>query len=300
MKKTYSIKDLELISGIKAHTIRMWESRYQLIEPQRTPTNIRFYTDEDIKKLLNISAVLNNGMKISQAARLSEDELLSSVSDLEKLHNNYDAHSRRLKVAMMEYDEALMNNIINNCLIKYGTPETLDKILGPFIRQVGLLWQINAISVGHEHFVSNVLRAKLFSLLDHIGSTGNASTPGVILFLPANELHELSLLYLYYHFKRAGYRTLYLGQDVPLEYLREAADVFKPKYLVSVLTTQPHFEDVGFYFERINELFDLDKMTFLLTGIQLADKEIEVQNSGIELFEGVNELKTSFLRKSPA
>ncbi len=298
MKNTYSIKELELISGIKAHTIRIWESRYDLIKPHRTKTNIRYYTDEDIKKLLNISVVLKSGMKISQAAKLTEDELLSSVSSTDTLQDNFEGQRKRLKLAMMEYDEQGMNAIINSCMIKHGTLETLDGILGPFIKDIGLLWQINAIGVGHEHFVSNVLKMKLFSLIDNIHVPLTPSSPKAILFLPGDELHELSLLYLYYHFKRNAFRTLYLGQDVPLEYVLEVADKFEPSYIVSVFTTQPHFEELDVYFDRIADLFDLSKTKFFLTGSQLGKKELEVKSAGIELFNTAGSLKAELLRKS--
>ncbi len=297
MKKTYSIKDLELISGIKAHTIRIWESRYNLIKPQRTTTNIRYYTDEDVKKLLNVSVVIKNGMKISQAAKLTEDELLSSVSGIDRYLDNFESQRKRLKVAMMEYDEASMNNIINSCLIKYGTVETLDGILGPFMNEIGFLWQTNVIGVGHEHFVSNVLKMKMFSLLDHVNAPLLPSAPGVIFFLPSGELHELSLLYLCYHFKRAGYRTLYLGQDVPLEYVAEVSDKFGPQYLVSIFTTQPHFEDLDFYFDRIEDLFNKGEVKFLLTGSQLLDRKAKSKSAGVEVFDCVDDLKSAFLRK---
>ncbi len=297
MTKTYSIKDLELITGVKAHTIRIWESRYNLIQPERTPTNIRYYTDEDIKKLLNVSVVIKNGMKISQAAKLTNEELLSSVSSVERYQDNFEGQRKKLKVAMMEYDEVSMNNIINSCMIRYGTLETLDGILGPFINEIGLLWQTNAIGVGHEHFVSNVLKVKMISLLDNINTPPLAAAPSVIFFLPSGELHELSLIYLYYHCKRAGFRTLYLGQDVPLEFVFQAADIFKPQYLVSIFTTQPHFEDLGYYFDRIEELFDTRKIHFLLTGLQLINAEKINKSAGIELFGGVGDLKDAFLRR---
>lgn len=297
MKKSYSIKDIELITGIKAHTIRIWESRYNLIKPQRTDTNIRLYTDEDIKKLLNISVVLQNGMKISHAAKLSDSELLSSVSVIDTYQGSFEGQRKALKVAMMGYDEFSMNNIINSCMIKHGTQETLDELLGPFINEIGLLWQTNAIGVGHEHFVSNVLRMKMFSLLDHISTPHSPTKPGVIFFLPSGELHELGLLYLCYNFKKAGFKTMYLGQDVPLDYVFEASEIFNPEYLVSIFTTQPHFEDLDYYFGRIAELFGSRKMEFLLTGFQLSKLRKKVETPSVQAFESVGDLKNEFLRR---
>lgn len=296
MKKTYTIKDLELISGIKAHTIRIWEKRYNLIEPHRTSTNIRYYTDEDIKKLLNVSLAVKNGMKISHVAKLNEDELMTSVLGMEKYQDNFESKRKRLKVAMMEYDGATMNDIINKCFIKYGAVETLDEILGPFINEVGLLWQVSAISVGHEHFASNILRTKMFALLDDITQVPKPGAPSVVLFLPSGELHELSLLYLWYHLKRTGFNTLYLGQDVPLEYVFEASQKFRTNYFISVLTTHPHFEELPFYFDRIKKLFKNGGQKFLLSGWQVSGDDVDFQNNDIQLFKSVGALKESALK----
>lgn len=297
MKKNYSIKDLELISGIKAHTIRIWESRYDLIKPQRTKTNIRYYRDSDIIKLLNVAVVIKNGMKVSQVAKLSEEELVSFVSSAYSYQDGFEDQVKRLTLAMLEYDELSMNTIINSCIMKYGMLKTLDDILGPFINEVGWLWQTKAIGVGHEHFASNVLRMRLFSLIENLQNPVLALAPRVILFLPSGEFHELSLLYLNYHFKLAGFKVLYLGQDMPLEYVSEVAEKFNPQYLVSIFSMQPHFEDLDYYFERIKELFDLRKVKFYLSGYQLLNFEKSIKTTGIEVFKTIGDLRTSFLRK---
>lgn len=295
MQKSYSIKDLEMLSGIKAHTIRAWESRYDLINPERSDTNIRFYTDKHLKKILNVSVLIKGGMKIGRVAKMSDEEVSSSVSSVDQIQNGFDSQLKRLKIAMLEYDEGALNTILNSCVLRYGTDETLDNVVGPFIREMGMLWQTNAIQVSHEHFVTSIIKMKLFSLIEHLGSPSSGTSKKVLLFLPGNELHELSLLYLYYYLKKAEYKVLYLGQSLPLEYVKEAADKFKPDFCVSVCTTNPHRNDVAAYFKNIDTLFDLIQTPFYFTGGQTAlFSEVE-SPKGIKVIPDLIKLKTDLI-----
>lgn len=236
-------------------------------------------------------------MKIGQVAKMTDEELTSSVTSIGKEHNPYDTQINKLKIAMLEYDEATFNAVLSACFMRYGTDETIDKVMGVFIHEVGLLWQIGAITVAHEHFISNLIKMKLLSLIDHLTPSYTADTKNAVLFLPAGELHELSLLYLYYHLKNSGVRVFYLGQSLPLEYVQQVSSRWKVDFYVSVLTTQPHFEEVGFYFEKIRELFDLSNNKFFLTGPQCGNLNELPKSSGIEVVSGVIELKKFLLHQ---
>lgn len=297
MQAKYSIKDLEQLSGIKAHTLRAWETRYNLIDPYRTSTNIRYYVDDHLKKILNISILVKSGMKIGQVAKMTDDELISSVTSVGKEHNPYDTQLNKLKVAMLEYDEAAFNAVLSTCFMRFGTDETLDRVIGVFINEVGFLWQIGAITVTHEHFISNLIKMKLLSLIDNLTPSYTSDSKNVVLFLPAGELHELSLLYLYYHLKNKGFRVFYLGQSLPLEYVQQISLRWEVDFYVCICTTQPHFEEVGFYFERIEELFDLSKNKFFLTGPQCENLNVVTKHSGIEVVSDVMSLKNILLQK---
>jgi len=278
METKYSIKDLENLSGIKAHTIRAWESRYDLLEPCRTDTNIRYYLDDHLKKILNIAVLVKGGMRISNVAKMSTEEIRSAVIDSGRYEGNYDSQINALKIAMLEYDEYLFDNIFNKCLIQFGTEETLNDILGPFIIQIGTLWQAGAINVSNEHFISNLMKQKLFAIIDQIIIPQPKSTQmSYVLYLPSEELHELSLLYLYYYLKKNGHRVVYLGQSVPIEYLKEVSDKTKIDRFISVFTSRPHFEEMDFYFERIGEMFKDDRYQFFLSGLQF--KNYDIQNN---------------------
>lgn len=274
METKYSIKDLEHLSGIKAHTIRAWESRYKLISPKRTETNIRYYVDHDLKKILNIAVLVKGGMRISAVAEMRDAQIRSAVIDAGRYQGNYDSQINALKIAMLEYDEYLFDSVFNKCLIQFGPEETLTHILGSFIQQVGVLWQSGAINVSNEHFISNLVKQKLFSLIDQ--TTIPQPNPGrksLVLYLPAGELHELGLLYLYYHLKKKGHRVIYLGQSVPMAYLKEVSDKTKIDQFVSIFTSRPQFEEMDVYFDQVGEMFDPENYRFFITGLQFSNKQ---------------------------
>lgn len=296
MNSKYSIKDLEQLSGIKAHTLRAWEQRYSLIEPHRTDTNIRYYIDDHLKKILNIAVLVKSGMRISKVANLSQEEIRASVIDAGRYRGNYESQINAFKIAMIDYDEYLFENVFNKCLMQFGTDETLTKILGEFIRQIGLLWQAGAISVSNEHFISSLVKQKLFSIIDQtILPQVKDKSISYVLYTPADELHEMGLLYLYYYLKKMGHRVVYLGQSVPVEYLKEVSDKTGVTQFVSIFTTTPHVDDMDAYFKRLVEIFkDEDSCRFFFTGIQLNGYKSENLPSQIELAANIEHLKSFF------
>lgn len=295
MNSKYSIKDLEKLSGIKAHTLRAWEQRYKLIEPHRTDTNIRYYIDDHLKKILNIAVLVKSGMRISKVADLSPEEIRSAVIDAGRYQGNYESQINAFKIAMIDYDEYLFDSVFNKCLMQFGTDETLTKILGEFIRQIGLLWQAGAINVSNEHFISSLVKQKLFAIIDQtmLPQTKDKSK-SYVLYLPADELHELGLLYLYYYLKKIGHRVIYLGQSVPIEYLKEVSEKTEVDQFVSIFTTTPHFDEIDQYFEKIAEMFDQDNYRFFLTGIQFGNYQSDKLPEQIELAANIEHLKSFF------
>lgn len=296
MTSKYSIKDLEKLSGIKAHTLRAWEQRYSLIEPHRTQTNIRYYVDDHLKRILNIAVLVKSGMRISKVAELSDDELRSAVIDAGRYQGNYESQINAFKISMLEYDEYLFDSIFNKCLIQFGTEETLSKILGKFIQEIGLLWQAGAINVSNEHFISNLVKQKLFSIIDQTILPQRTQGKGsYVLYLPAEELHELGLLYLYFYLKKSGHRVIYLGQSVPIEYLKEVSEKTKVERFISVFTTQPHFEEMDLYFERVGQMFDEENYRFFFTGIQFKQYDLSNKPNYVEVAPDIESLKRQLM-----
>lgn len=211
----YLIRDLEKISGIKAHTIRMWERRYNLIEPSRTKTNIRYYSDRDLKLLLNISILNNNGVKISHIASLSDEDIKSRVLWLTGNDNEKEVQQQQLLVAMIELDERRFNEIFSAHVLKFGFVDALERVIFPLLDKIGVLWQAGSISPAHEHFISSLIRQKIFSHLDNQVQKCPNNGCRIIMFLPEHELHEIGLLFYNLVAREMGFDVVYLGASVP-------------------------------------------------------------------------------------
>lgn len=233
----YSIKDLETLSGIKAHTLRIWEQRYNIIEPKRSDTNIRSYDDDDLKKILNISLLNHNGFKISKIASMSAVDIHQSVLDVAQESLKYPDHVHHLMVSMMEMDETGFDKLITKCIQQFGLEKTMIHIVYPFFNKVGVLWQIGTISPYQEHFISNLIRQKIIVSIDAHTFKSNSDSKKYLLFLPETEMHEIGLLFAQYILKSRGYKVYYFGQTLPFDDLVEACQTCKPDYTFTVMTS---------------------------------------------------------------
>lgn len=299
MQSKYSIKDLEHLTGVKAHTIRIWESRYNIVEPERTATNIRYYKDEDLKRLLNVAVLVHNGMKISKVAEMTDAERNSLVLDASKYQGNYESQINGLKIAMLDFNENLFDRILTNSMATIGTEETFSKIVGGFIYQVGLLWQTNTISISHEHFASNLIKQKLYVAIDSvIEPQREKGQKTYLLYLPADELHELGLLYVSYLLKNSGHRVIYLGQAVPVDFLREVIEKVHIDALVSIFTTQPYEGDLDNYFKRCLEVLGSRELQWFVSGRQLYNYDPANLDSRFIVCGDVMDLKAKVLETS--
>ncbi|HEU5145214.1 MAG TPA: MerR family transcriptional regulator, partial [Chryseosolibacter sp.] len=199
----YSIKELEHLSGIKAHTIRIWEKRYSLIRPQRTETNIRFYADNDLKKIINVSLLNAHGFKISKIAEMSDREIAQQVLKLSETDNNHSIHINQLVAAMVHLDEEKFESTLSGFFMRYNFEQTLTQIVYPFLEKTGILWQTGNVSPAQEHFISNLIRQKVIVGIDGLPlKAGSRKT--ALLFLPEHELHEIGLLFCHYLLRKAG------------------------------------------------------------------------------------------------
>ncbi|MBS0010346.1 MAG: MerR family transcriptional regulator [Bacteroidales bacterium] len=229
----YTIKDLEQLSGIKAHTIRIWEKRYGLIKPQRTDTNRRRYTDEDLRKLINISILNRNGFKISSIASMSFNEIQEKVSLLTADISEADTQIEALIVATINLDEANFSEQLDRQIKILGFEDAFTAIVFPFLHRVGNLWLTGSISPGQEHFVSNLVRQKIISGIESQEARAKPGAKKVLLFLPENELHEIGLLFLTFLTRKHGHEVLYLGAQTPLDSLKQSMQIWPPDILVT-------------------------------------------------------------------
>jgi MerR family transcriptional regulator, light-induced transcriptional regulator len=270
--RNYSIKDLEQLSGIKAHTLRIWEQRYNLLTPKRTDTNIRYYDDADLRLILNVALLNENGFKISKIAKMSCEGISQEVIKLTERSFTYDDQIHALTIAMVELDETRFDKIISTNILKIGFEMTMMNIIYPFLSKIGILWQTGAIHPGQEHFISNLIRQKLIVAID--GQVTSSGGKKFILYLPQGELHEISLLFSCYILKSSGYRTIYLGQNTPDEDLNAVYEVHKPDYLLTVITTSPNSEDLQEYISSLGSRFK--ESTILISGYQVIGKNLRL------------------------
>lgn len=233
----YTIRELENLSGIKAHTIRIWEKRYNLIMPDRTSTNIRTYCDSELKKLLNISILNRNGLKISKIAQLSSQEIVEKVHEVSQDANHSENQVEGLVLAMIDMDEIRFEQVLSRSIIQYGFEETVTRVLYPFFVRVGLMWQTGLIFPAQEHFISNLVRQKFFTAIDGLIGNERPDAGHYLFFLPEGEWHEIGLLFYCYLTKKRGHHVIYLGQSVPLNDIEEIVRVRRIGNLVTTLMT---------------------------------------------------------------
>lgn len=259
----YSIKELERLSGIKAHTIRVWEKRHGLIEPQRTKTNIRYYSDNDLKKIINISLLNNRGIKISVIATYTDEELINKVLEFVDKKTEVDVHINQMIVCMVDLDEDIFEYQLGKITAKLGIERTITEIIYPFLDRIGILWQTGNITPAQEHFISNLVRQKLIVAIDTLPQPSKKAKRAV-LFLPEYELHEIGLLFCYFLLKKDGIRVIYLGQMVPYEDLQAIGKSHNPELFVTSFISERTPRELQAYCNRLSN--DFPTSTIIATG----------------------------------
>ncbi|MDA3953965.1 MAG: MerR family transcriptional regulator [Bacteroidales bacterium] len=278
---SYSIKELENLSGIKAHTIRIWEKRYSIIVPARTETNIRYYSDNNLKRLLNIAILNRKGMRISTISKLSDTELAEKVINVSSDTSNAETSVENLVVAMVEMDEYKIDRIFSRYIMHEGFEKSVINLIFPFFEKIGLLWQTGAINPAHEHFVSNIFRQKLMVAIDNVVITENKNVKKFILFLPEGEFHELALLYYNYLIKKSGKKVFYLGSTVPNKDLEETNKRVNADYLFTSLTSSLHKVEVKEYLKKLSQTFPAQKI--FVTGLQIKESLKDIPNNVVKV-----------------
>lgn len=255
IKNTFSIKDLENLTGIKAHTIRIWEKRYNLLQPKRTDTNIRYYDLSDFQKLLNVSYLNNNGYKISKIATIDDTKIPLLVKEVVE-NNNIENHAiNSLKLAMLNFDQGLFYKTYKALKEEKTFEDIFYNIFIPLLEHIGLLWQTDTITPAHEHFISSLIRQKILINTELIQSEQvNTSTTTFVLYLPENEIHELGLMFVNYQLIKSGFHSIFLGQSVPTSNLKDLQIYYDDIVFISYFTIKPSAEDFRKYLEDFEAL----------------------------------------------
>ena len=243
---SFTIKDLENISGIKAHTIRIWEQRYQFLKPCRTGTNIRYYSNDELKMVLNIALLNKYGFKISHIDKMDEVEVRDKLLSLTQCEAQQEKIINDLVQCLIDLDIERLENILDNYIRAKGIEKTIIQVIFPFMEKIGILWVTNHINPAQEHLVSNIIRQKLIVGIEGV-STSIKVNKTILLFLPEGEYHEIGILFMYYLLKSRGVSTIYLGANVPLHDVEYVVNLKKPDYLFSHMTSVGH----NFNFDKL-------------------------------------------------
>jgi DNA-binding transcriptional MerR regulator len=281
----YSIKDLEKLTGIKAHTLRIWEKRYNLLEPKRTTTNIRFYDDDDLKRILNVALLNRNGIKISRIAELDEAEISDKISELSVQHPDIANQVDILVMSMIELDEKKFNKVINKSTHQLGFEDTILRLIYPFFEKIGVLWQTGVVNPAQEHFVSNLIRQKLIAAIDKLTENENPDAKRFIMYLPEGELHEINLLFYYYLAKKRGQTVVYLGQSVPFNDLAAVAHIKPCDYILTAFSSSFSGIDINDYLGNLSRSFP-DQIIFFST--------FNFENMPVRFPDNVTRVKNAF------
>lgn len=268
IKTKFSIKDLENFTGIKQHTIRIWEKRYKLLEPSRTDTNIRFYDSDNFIKLLNVNVLYNHGYKISKIAEFSEEELLRKTKELTTDKALNAIVFNEFKIAMLNFDVAVFNQTYNKLLSYQPFSKIFLEVFVPFLSHIGYLWQYKSIKPVHEHFISNLITQKIHMNIERNQTLNwKEADTTFVLFLPMNEIHELGLLYFHYELTLRGHHSIYLGQNIAIDEIEDIKTMYDKIQFVSYFTIEPNDISIKAYLKEIqSKLLDETEHSFWFLG----------------------------------
>lgn len=289
----FSIKDLENLTGIKAHTIRIWEKRYNLLQPNRSETNIRNYSLASLQKLLNISFLNNSGYKISKIAELTDTEIPIKVREIASRVKVEDHAINAFKLSMLNFDQVLFYNTYNNLIENRTFNDIFYDIFLPLLNEIGLLWQTDTITPAHEHFLTSHMKQKILLNIERLQSLEpKPESKTFILYLPDNEVHDIGLLFINYQLRSKGYHTIFLGESVPMSSLLSVLEFFDEISFISYFTVKPEVEDIPKYLQDFNALLLKDtKINLLLLGPKLVGLDDNVQiPERITMFDSIENL----------
>ncbi|BDB52840.1 MerR family transcriptional regulator [Flavobacterium ammonificans] len=294
VKNVFSIKDLENLSGIKAHTIRIWEKRYNVLEPMRTDTNIRLYDLASLQKLLNITLLHDFGYKISKISKYPPETIPALVREIVTNKTAKSHAISEFKIAMMNFDQELFFNTYDWLTKEKSFQEIFYDVFLPLMNEIGMLWQTDTITPSHEHFITFLIKQKLLIQTEQLQIRKPTKTDKVfVLSLPMNEIHELGLMYLNYEILTKGYKTIYLGESVPIDSLKYLKNHFESIVFVSYLTVQPDKDNVNEYITEMKQVLESDTTSLWFIGRMVAHIDPAIVDEKMQVFQSIEALVSS-------
>jgi DNA-binding transcriptional MerR regulator len=292
VKSTFSIKDLENLTGVKAHTIRIWEKRYNLLEPERTETNIRYYSLANLQKLLNISYLNNCGYKISKIASLKSEDIPELVKEVSKNDHTNNHAIDTFKLSMLNFDQKLFYDTYESLIKEKSFLEMFYQDFIPLLSEIGMLWQTDTITTAHEHFITSLIRQKILINTEIIQSQNQEKTDKVfVLYLPDNEVHELGLMIINYQIIAKGHKSIFLGQSVPLDSLKDLLKFYDDIIFLSYFTVMPDKENIVDYINEFSkEILTKKSVKLWVLGRMLQELDLNKLPKQITAFDSIENL----------
>lgn len=296
--RTFSIKDIESVSGIKCHTLRIWEQRYGIFSPKRTNTNIRYYDDDDLKRVINISILNKYGYKISEISKMSENEIINAIKKFSLNENEFDTQIKKSIQYIITFDEVSFKKILSENIFQIGFEKVMTSFVFPLLKEIGMLWQLGSLNPVHEHFATNIITQKLYVAVDSCNEISSTNKKRFLLFLPDNEQHSIGLLFANYVLRSRGFEVIYLGQEVPFDDILQSFGGNDPDYIFTILTSSITKIDKQKFVNSISEFWKnstilLSGFQFLLGDFNLRDNTKIIYSAG-EFIDFANSLSKKF------
>jgi len=287
----FSISQLSQFSGIKPHTIRIWEQRYNAFKPNRSDGNTRYYDDTQLRRLLNIVSLLENGHKVSSLCSMPDEDLYLMVSNLNtsEISESTEYFVSQLIAAGISYDTIYFELIFSDCVLKFGMKDAYLKVIYPMMERIGLMWATDSLPTAHEHFISNFVRQKLLAVIDSIEAP-DPSSESWMLFLPENEFHEIGLLYAQLVIRLLGKKVIYLGSNLPVESVISAIDHINPKNLLMFLVHYDLPEQIQKSLDKLTASFFGNKIYLAGNNKLISQIKLNVKTEYLQSIESLEEV----------
>lgn len=276
----YSIKDIEEITGVKAHTLRIWEKRYDIVKPERTKTNIRYYTEEHLKYILNITLLNNNGYKISQIAEMSNEDIKNHTSRLSNAEDHLEDQMDVLSFAVINMDDIAVNVILDKYIADFGFEKTMDLLINPFLEKLSTLWVAGTIKSVHESFISEILRQRTSTEIQKL-KPADQTLPKILLYLGDGEKQELSMIFLLYILRSKGLNVTLVGFDLNIKDVLDAYQVLEPDYIYTIINEELKDHNIDTYINYIAKSINSCKL--VLSGYKIVSSSLDLPSNCLNL-----------------
>ncbi len=239
----FSIRDIGNLCGIKTHTLRIWEQRYQFFIPNRKSGNHRIYNSEDLKNLLRVAFLYNSGYKISHLARMNQEEIDCLVAGFEPPPGDFGSYIFQLVEASVSFDEMAFRSVVQRILRRYELKPCIEKVFYPFLERIGLLWLSNHVVPAQEHFSSQLISQIIIQETDKLESPGTGPAQ-VLIFGFSGEFHEIPLLVTQYYLVSEGVKVIQAGTNVSQQIIDTIYQKHPVPWIYSHLVTRLPYDQV--------------------------------------------------------